>query len=239
MLPREWNTTSAPAVDVYHLFLYNPEHSLILAVPFLLPRSLEHQSSLSSARALRSMLPRAFPSHVQPFRSFISRHYSISQPQFPRPTHNRPWAQSHSSRLTALSALHSRQTQHIPCFPHLYARLFSTSSPLRDSRHSSEQHNDTTPPTHTKPQPKLSSSLSPFSSGRTGLEDGTDEGVSRASSFRKIAALAYPERKPLLTAVGLLLVSSAVTLSIPFSVGKLIDFFTTPEPVRLFVYVYL
>lgn len=186
------------------------------------------------------MLPRAFPSHVQPFRSFISRHYSISQPPLPRTTLNQQqWTQSHNSRITALSTLRFRQTHHIPCLSHLHPRLFSTSSPLRDSRQSSEQHNDSTPPTHTKPQPKRSPSLSPFSPGRTGIEDGKAEGVSRASSFRKIAALAYPERKPLLTAVGLLLVSSAVTLSIPFSVGKLIDFFTTPEPVRPFLYVHL
>ncbi|KAJ3983732.1 P-loop containing nucleoside triphosphate hydrolase protein [Lentinula detonsa] len=51
-----------------------------------------------------------------------------------------------------------------------------------------------------------------------------------ASSFRKIVALAKPERKPLTTAVGLLLVSSAVTMSIPFTIGKLIDFFSSVNP---------
>ncbi|KAJ4483582.1 P-loop containing nucleoside triphosphate hydrolase protein [Lentinula aciculospora] len=51
-----------------------------------------------------------------------------------------------------------------------------------------------------------------------------------ASSFRKIIALAKPERKPLTTAIGLLLVSSAVTMSIPFTIGKLIDFFSTVNP---------
>ncbi|KAF9022292.1 hypothetical protein BDZ89DRAFT_1070818 [Hymenopellis radicata] len=50
------------------------------------------------------------------------------------------------------------------------------------------------------------------------------------SSFRKIIALAKPERKPLSMAVGLLLVSSTVSMSIPFTVGKLIDFFSTPNP---------
>jgi hypothetical protein len=54
---------------------------------------------------------------------------------------------------------------------------------------------------------------------------------STTSSFRKIAALARPERRPLLTAMGLLLVSSSVALSIPFTVGKLIDYFTSPNPV--------
>ena len=52
-----------------------------------------------------------------------------------------------------------------------------------------------------------------------------------ASSFRKIVALAKPEKKPLTFAVGLLLVSSSVSMSIPFTVGKLIDYFTSTHPV--------
>ena len=51
------------------------------------------------------------------------------------------------------------------------------------------------------------------------------------SSFRKIVALAKPEKKPLTFAVGLLLVSSTVSMSIPFTVGKLIDYFTSVDPV--------
>ncbi|KAK7472446.1 ATP-binding cassette permease mdl1 [Stygiomarasmius scandens] len=49
-------------------------------------------------------------------------------------------------------------------------------------------------------------------------------------SFRKIVALARPEKKPLLTAVGLLFMSSAVSMSIPFTIGKLIDFFSSTDP---------
>ncbi|KAJ7125200.1 P-loop containing nucleoside triphosphate hydrolase protein [Mycena epipterygia] len=51
-----------------------------------------------------------------------------------------------------------------------------------------------------------------------------------ASSFGKIASLARPEKKPLLMAVGLLFVSSSVSLSIPFTIGKLIDFFSSTNP---------
>ncbi|KAJ7503059.1 P-loop containing nucleoside triphosphate hydrolase protein [Mycena galericulata] len=51
-----------------------------------------------------------------------------------------------------------------------------------------------------------------------------------ASSFRKIASLAKPEKKPLLMAVGLLFVSASVSMSIPFTVGKLIDFFSSANP---------
>ena len=52
-----------------------------------------------------------------------------------------------------------------------------------------------------------------------------------ASSLRKIVALARPEKKPLLAAIGLLFVSSSVSMSIPFTIGKLIDFFSASAPV--------
>ena len=47
----------------------------------------------------------------------------------------------------------------------------------------------------------------------------------------QIVAFAWLERQPLLTAIGLLLVASSVSLSIPFAVGKLIDYFTSANPV--------
>ncbi len=56
-----------------------------------------------------------------------------------------------------------------------------------------------------------------------------------ASSFRKIVSLAKPERKPLGIAIGLLLVSSSVSMSIPFTIGKLIDYFTSTHPVSTLI----
>ncbi|KAG6879132.1 hypothetical protein C0992_004949 [Termitomyces sp. T32_za158] len=50
------------------------------------------------------------------------------------------------------------------------------------------------------------------------------------SSFLKVLNLAKPEKKPLLTAIGLLLVSSSVSMSVPFTIGKLIDFFASTNP---------
>ncbi|EKM81172.1 hypothetical protein AGABI1DRAFT_72028 [Agaricus bisporus var. burnettii JB137-S8] len=67
-----------------------------------------------------------------------------------------------------------------------------------------------------KPKPSISSILQKNNQG--------------LSSFRKVVALAVPERNGLLIAVGLLLVSSAVTLSVPFTIGRLIDFFSSPNP---------
>ncbi|KAI6104888.1 P-loop containing nucleoside triphosphate hydrolase protein [Pisolithus croceorrhizus] len=63
----------------------------------------------------------------------------------------------------------------------------------------------------TQPQPKERSSLA-------------------GSSLRKLSHLAKPEKKPLLFAVGLLLVSSSVAMSVPFTIGKLIDYFSTENP---------
>lgn len=54
---------------------------------------------------------------------------------------------------------------------------------------------------------------------------------SSGASFRKLLELARPERKPLATAIGLLLVSSSVSMSIPFTIGRLIDFFSSSAPV--------
>lgn len=51
-----------------------------------------------------------------------------------------------------------------------------------------------------------------------------------SSSLRKIVALAKQEKRPLLLAVGLLLVSSSVAMSVPFTIGKLIDFFSSANP---------
>lgn len=59
------------------------------------------------------------------------------------------------------------------------------------------------------------------------------------ASFRKLVALAKPERKPLAIAIGLLLVSSSVSLSIPFTIGRLIDFFSTSNPVSRSAHLFL
>lgn len=55
------------------------------------------------------------------------------------------------------------------------------------------------------------------------------------SSLRKVVALAKPERKPLFLAICLLLVSSSVAMTIPLTVGKLIDFFSADDPVSALV----
>lgn len=52
------------------------------------------------------------------------------------------------------------------------------------------------------------------------------------SSFTKIMSLAKPEKKPLLIAIGLLFMSASVSMSIPFTIGRLIDFFSSANPVR-------
>ncbi|QRW12400.1 ABC transporter transmembrane region [Ceratobasidium sp. AG-Ba] len=48
----------------------------------------------------------------------------------------------------------------------------------------------------------------------------------QTTNVRQLFALAKPEKRSLLTAFGLLLVSSSVTMSVPLTFGKLIDFFS-------------
>ena len=72
-------------------------------------------------------------------------------------------------------------------------------------------------------------SNSPSQSSLLSLSKGSPETL---SSFKKIVSLTRGERKPLCIAVGLLLVSSSVSMSIPFAIGKLIDFFASTNPVR-------
>ncbi|KZS87812.1 hypothetical protein SISNIDRAFT_460584 [Sistotremastrum niveocremeum HHB9708] len=55
-----------------------------------------------------------------------------------------------------------------------------------------------------------------------------------ASNFWKIVALAKPERKPLTQAIGLLLVSSTISMSVPFTIGRLIDYFSSSNPQIVF-----
>jgi hypothetical protein len=113
--------------------------------------------------------------------------------------------------------------RHPPCPTYAFAqgtRLFVTSPATRAP---TSQSPSSTPTTTRRSilSRFLPSSFSP----------STDGSIPTSTSFRKIVALARPERRPLLTAIGLLLVSSSVSLSIPFTVGKLIDYFTSANPV--------
>ena len=74
--------------------------------------------------------------------------------------------------------------------------------------------------------------------GTLALGPRTGKGVARALFILRnlllagmIVALARPEKKPLGIAIGLLMVSSAVSMSVPFTIGKLIDYFSSTNPV--------
>lgn len=135
-----------------------------------------------------------------------------------------------SIRISLAHSSASRQYPPCPPFLSTQRRSFAASpsprTPPPDSRPSS--------PISPNPSPSLPptrrsvlSRLLPVS-----LLSNAGGTASTSASFRKIVALARPERRPLLTAIGLLFVSSSVGLSIPFTVGKLIDYFTSSNPVR-------
>ena len=85
---------------------------------------------------------------------------------------------------------------------------------------------------HSKPQARstLRERLSKFWQ----LSAKGEEDKSKSASFAKMIALAKPESKPIGIAIGMLLVSSSVSMSVPFTIGKLIDYFSTSNPVRVY-----
>jgi hypothetical protein len=105
-----------------------------------------------------------------------------------------------------------------------------TSTPKRFFAASSTPSSPTSPPSPTPSYAPIRRSILSriLPASLLTSPDGT---TSSSTSFRKIVALARPERRPLMTAIGLLLISSSVSLSIPFTVGRLIDYFTSPSPV--------
>ena len=150
-------------------------------------------------------------------------------------------------RATALGPL-SRHVSSPPCFRRLHTptssriaslrlpsrRCFASSPPSRSPEPSSSASSpvsESKPTQESSAQPKANSPTRSIWSRF--LPSNTQESGKSASSFRKIAALALPEKKPLGIAIGLLLVSSTVSMSVPFTIGKLIDYFSTVNPVCL------
>ncbi|KOS12761.1 atp-binding cassette transporter [Malassezia pachydermatis] len=58
---------------------------------------------------------------------------------------------------------------------------------------------------------------------------GADGSASRFPAIRRLITLMVPEYRGMLVAMLLLLVASGVSLSVPFTIGKVVDFFSTPE----------
>ncbi|KZT04839.1 uncharacterized protein LAESUDRAFT_703148 [Laetiporus sulphureus 93-53] len=125
-----------------------------------------------------------------------------------RPSLTRPIPTWHQFRLRAQVHSHRRLATDSP----------STPPPSNLPPIPSAKPVATEPPT---PKPSVISKILPPSLAKT---------QKATSSFRKIAALARPEAKPLTISVGLLVISSTVSMSIPFTIGKLIDFFTSSQP---------
>ena len=53
--------------------------------------------------------------------------------------------------------------------------------------------------------------------------------ASRFPTLPRLMALMYPEYRGMALAMALLLVASAVSLSVPFTIGKVVDFFSSPD----------
>ncbi|ORY28160.1 P-loop containing nucleoside triphosphate hydrolase protein [Naematelia encephala] len=148
-------------------------------------------------------------------------------------------------------SLHLSQPRRIPLQPFLslpprrYNSSTTPSTPSTSSAHSTPSTKPTTqhvaeasagPPTPTSAEPPTPSPSpsSPSSAIRRFISslslqpvESASSGESGSSSVRKLAELARPEGRWLGIAVGLLLISSSVSMTVPLTIGKLIDFFST------------
>jgi hypothetical protein len=142
-----------------------------------------------------------------------------------------PTARGRGGALSAhlIFAHPSTSRRYPPCPPFILAQRRSfVASPTPRAPPPNTLPSSPTSPTPAPSPPIHRSFLSRLLPASFSNTSGTS---STSASFRKIVALARPERRPLLTALSLLLVSSSVSLSIPFTVGRLIDYFTSPNPV--------
>ncbi|PWZ01621.1 putative ATP-binding cassette transporter [Testicularia cyperi] len=60
-------------------------------------------------------------------------------------------------------------------------------------------------------------------------KDGASTPPTKFPDLKRLFSLAMPQKKNILIALALLLVSSSITLTVPFAIGRLIDFFTSGQ----------
>ncbi|SPC62305.1 probable ATP-binding cassette (ABC) transporter [Ustilago sp. UG-2017b] len=60
-------------------------------------------------------------------------------------------------------------------------------------------------------------------------KDGASPAPTNFPDLRRLFSLAVPQKKNILIALGLLHISSSITLTVPFAIGRLIDFFTSGQ----------
>ena len=59
--------------------------------------------------------------------------------------------------------------------------------------------------------------------------DGTTTPPTQFPDLKRLISLALPQKRTILIALGFLLISSSISLTVPFAIGKLIDFFTSGQ----------
>ncbi|SPO25156.1 probable ATP-binding cassette (ABC) transporter [Ustilago trichophora] len=60
-------------------------------------------------------------------------------------------------------------------------------------------------------------------------KDGASPAPTNFPDLKRLFSLAMPQKRSILIALGLLLISSSITLTVPFAIGRLIDFFTSGQ----------
>lgn len=146
-----------------------------------------------------------------------TRHFSIES------------SKATSSRLASALSLSSSKGLSHPASRSINSRIRTLhTSPYR------RQQQQATPTTRRPDESVDQGSRKPASStneaSSTPSEDQAAPKPSDVSigEVRRLMRLAIPEKKTLGIALGLLTISSAVSLSVPFTLGRIIDFFTSP-----------
>lgn len=146
---------------------------------------------------------------------------------------------------TAAHILHTMRGAPLTCTtpPLLAAHVRRTATPLwlpLRMIHAARRHEEEAPkaapidragaektaPAHAPKQTPAGAALTTL---REMFSTRSNDGTRTFPDMRRMYSLVAPEKRRLLLAFALLLVASGVSLSVPFTIGKLVDYFSTPD----------
>ncbi|PWN47762.1 hypothetical protein IE53DRAFT_390093 [Violaceomyces palustris] len=220
----------------------------------VLPQIAASRSSVRSPFALLlssssspSSLPSPFSNVLFPLRQLSSLSLSSSRPSSLAPSPSYPPSLFHRPSLLPRSNLQR-------CFQSTHSAASQNIRPSSSSSSSENEANNSTPrskraeePTAAKTEPGPSSSSSSLyqrlaklireklqqqmvkASASNSKDPSNPTPVPAFPDLGRLISLALPQRRTIVIALVLLLVSSSISLTIPFAIGKVIDFFTSGQ----------
>lgn len=139
-------------------------------------------------------------------------------------------------RVTSIPMLHSLPTSswQIRCNSKQAISSKSSAPPKTETQSKQDSSSDSAAPSPTlvsRIRDAILKSASKAAS-RSGTGSGSESTIAPPTypDFKRLFSLAAPERKTLIIGLTLLLVSAGISLTVPFTIGKVIDFFTASAP---------